>query len=296
LLLENLTKNLPGAPSFERFILLDKNPLGRTTQFRICERPNESMRILHKRLIHYLRSLKIDLPFATGAKPGDSPLKNVMLHRHNRYFYLTDIRNAYLNVNGKRLASILCEVDRRLVGQEEEVFNFLQKYCLSSQGGLIIGAPASPDLFNLYAGNLIDRPLASLSKRYSLTYTRYLDDLTFSSSKVPIGKRKRKAIRTIIETAGFKISHRKSQVLDLKKGTIEINGVGLEWGGRIFLPRDYTRKISGLLHLALRGRNINPNKIHGMMGVFLALTDRRNLNETERKIIKKYQAYRRLIK
>jgi len=113
---------------------------------------------------------------------------------------------------------------------------------------------------------------------------------------MPIGKRKRITIRLIVRTAGFKVSHRKSKVLDLRKGTIEINGVGLEFGGRIFLPRDFTNKISGILHLAIQGESISPNKIHGMMGVFKALTDRRNMNKTERKLMQKYRAYCRLIK
>jgi len=296
LLFDNFVKDLPDVPSFNCFRLKDINPLGLTEKTRFIQAPNESMRILHDRLIKYLRKLKVEFPFATGAGPKDSPVKNVTLHRKNRYFYLTDIENAYSSVNGEKLASILCSLDSRLADQEKEVLNFLQKYCLTPQGGLITGAPASPDLFNIYTGILLDRLLEGLCRTFSLTYTRYLDDLIFSSAKVSIGKRKRRAIRKLIGVSGFKVSHRKSRVYDLKKGPITINGVGLELGGRIFLPRHFLKKIRGLLHRAMAKGDVNPSVINGMMGVFCDLTDKRNLNRTEQQILKQYRAYRAWLK
>lgn len=249
------------------------------------------MSILHKRLIRYLRALKVPLPSATGCRHKDSAVKNVMRHNQNRYFYLLDILNAFPSVNIELLTQILCKIDSRLTSQEKEVLSFLQKYCVSPQGGLVIGAPASPDLFNIYCGILIDPLLEYLCRGYSLTFTRYLDDFTFSSSKVPIGKRKRRAIRKTITAAGFSVNHRKSKVYDLKKGAIKINGVGLEFGGRIFLPRHYLRMIHGLSHRAITGEDIRPNKIHGMMGVFWPTIVDNNLNKTEQVLVAKYRAF-----
>ena len=294
--LENFKDELLTVPGFREFYIKDRNPLGGTVKLRLIKAPNESMRILHGKLKLWLRSLKIQLPFVAGARRGNSPVKNVKRHRYNRFFYLTDLKMAYRHVDGHKLSLILCRLEPKLAGQEKEVFEFLQKYCLSPEGGLIVGAPASPDFFNIYAGILIDGPLAPLCEKSRITFSRYLDDLTFSSQNMPIGKRKRKTIRMIIEAAGFKINHRESRVLDLMKGPVEINGVGLEFGGRIFLPRHFSKKILGMLHSAIQGNDINPEKIHGMMGIFFDLTDRHSLNQTERKIIQNYQAYRRLIK
>jgi RNA-directed DNA polymerase len=296
LIFDNFVETLPGIPSFETFVKLDINPLGGNCKFRTCNKPNEPMSILHQRLTYYLRSLRVPLPFATGFKKGNSAVKNVKIHSNNRYFYITDIQNAFQNVKGERLALILCGLDPALIRQEKEVLAFLEKYCLNPEGGLIVGAPASPDLFNIYTAILLDLPLGYLCRKYGIIYTRYSDDLTFSSSKVRIGKRKRRAIRETIEAAGFMVHHRKSKVLDLKKGPIKINGIGLEYGGRIFLPRKYLRKINGLLERAIRKGDVNPNKIHGMMGVFIDVTGRYNLNKTEQKIVKKYRLLCRLVK
>ena len=162
----------------------------------------------------------------------------------------------------------------------------MKRFCLFlPNGGLIIGAPASPALFNLYAGVLLDEPLGALCAKWGVTYTRYLDDFTFSAPEGnPIGEKKRRAIREVIARAGFEVSHRKSAVYDLRKGAIIINGVGLEHGGRIFCPRHYTEKIKGVMLLRLGRRNVSREVVSGMMGVFHDLTRGRRMNRTEQKL------------
>ena len=181
--------------TFLPFHLKDTNPLSGTEKERTVYAPNAQMKVLHTRIVSYLRWLQHNNPLllqhATGAKPGNSSVKNVLIHRHNRYFYLTDIIDAYRNINCKTLAEILSDLDPQLKDEKEEILDFLKHYCLTSEGGLIVGAPASPDLFNIYAAVLLDQPLDEICQKYNLTYTRYLDDLCFSYLKFRIGKRKR---------------------------------------------------------------------------------------------------------
>ena len=66
------------------------------------------------------------------------------------------------------------------------------------------------------------------------------------------------------------MNHRKSKVRDLKKGPIVITGIGLEFGGRLFVPSHYRRKIKGLLHNAVKG-NIPRPVIDGHMGVLKSI-------------------------
>jgi len=288
LILENFIKDLPDVPSFESFVIRDRNFLSGIDQFRLVRRQNKAMEMIHQRLRNYLRSLKVSLPFSTAFGPGNSARKNLEKHRYNRYFYLIDLKSAFSSVDRNKLTHILCALDQEL--KNEEVITFLEKYCFSPNGSLVTGTSSSPDLFNIYCGELLDKPLGDLCQRYELTYTRYSDDLTFSSSNEPIGYRKRRAIRQIIEAAGFKVNHRKSAVYDLQKGPIVINGIGLELGGRIFLPRHYLRNIKGLLHKAEK-EGLNPAKVHGRMGTFYQVT-LGPFNKTEEKLVKQYCAFR----
>lgn len=292
--LQKCIEGLQETPQFSAFSLRDKNPLGGTEKVRLIRAPNQAMRTVHGRFIKQLRNFHVGLPFATGARPGDSVRRNVLRHSRNRFFYLVDLHSAYRNVNGEKLARILGELSRAFCYPGSEVYDFLQKFCLAPEGGLIVGAPASPDLFNLYAGILIDQPMAELCRKHHLTYTRYLDDLTFSAKR-RIGWRKREMIREIVKQAGFEVSHRKAVVADLRKGPIKINGIRLELGGRIMLPRDYLRKIRGLIHLAMT-KPVDDRVHHqicGMMGVFWSSTRSSSLNGTERKLIRMFRGYQR---
>lgn len=289
-----------GTPRFRWYWLEDHNPLSGNRKRRRIYNPNQPMRELHGQLIRYLRGLHVDRASSTGARPGSSPLRNVLRHKPRwtswfpRFFFLIDISGAYANVDGEKLVKIILDHDQNLAGRELDVRAFLSQYCMSTEeGGLIVGAPASPDLFNLYCEVLIDGEIRSLCRKYGLTYTRYLDDLTFSSSQ-RIGKKKRQALCAVIERAGFKLNQRKARVLDLAKGPVAINGVGITRDGRCFLPRQAVRELRGLLHLALSGRLDRLSTIHGRMGVFKALTNLRFPTKTERRVLDMYRQLKKL--
>jgi len=263
-------------PAFHTAPLRDINPLGGTDKIRLISAPNKDMRLIHQRFVTFLRRLKIDLSSATGCRPGCSPIKNVELHRYNRYIYITDIHAAYPSVDGRKLATALLTVTLsqpweerfRLAENEDQIFEFLKRYCLKEEGGLYMGAPSSPDQFNIYCAVLLDVRLREIAGRFGLTYSRYLDDLIFSSPDEPIGKWKRKEINTAIRDMGFTLSDGKTRIIDLAKRPIVMNGVGLELGGRMFLQQKHQRRIKGLFRHARYIEERYVPLISGTMGVF----------------------------
>ena len=255
----NLPVGTVEGAGFRHFTLKDVNLLGGGTKHRRIAAPNPQMKTVHKGLIAYLRQLPVNLSSATGARKGHSPLTNIIPHRHNRYFLLLDIKSAYETVEDDKLIEVLLANDpsipRDLFGSEE-LEAFLKAHCLNENGGLLTGAPASPDLYNIYVGVLLDGQLRELATKYGLVYTRYLDDLTFSSN-ILIGKRKRKAIHTAIRAAGFIIHEAKTQLLDRRRGPVKITGLILNMDGMIILPRSYLAKIRGFLYLIIKERRVD---------------------------------------
>ena len=286
--LQELVQDLDGEPGFDQVAVRDRNRVVRTDRVRLIQRPNKALMQLQRRLLVELRGLGLDLPYATASMPGSSLKGNVLPHRDDRYFYLLDLEGAYGSVTVERLAKILGFADPRLDGLEGGVRTFLSRYCLSERG-LLMGGPASQDLFNIYAALLIDDPISELVTANGWVYTRYLDDLTISSRE-PITGQDRRNVRSIVTRAGFAVSHHKSRVLDLAKGPIVITGIGLEMGGRIFAPRHYLRHLRGLLNLAQQGR-ISAEVMAAKMGAFWAMTER-PLNETEWRLVRSYWKYR----
>jgi hypothetical protein len=277
------------------------------------------MRRLHRRFQVLL--LKSDavfrLLFNSAAK--DSIYLNARAHSGNRFFYQTDIKNAFGSVSLDRLTEIILSIHR---GWNAGVLHsFLERFFFSPQGGLIIGGPASPLLFNIYAAKVLDEPLEKLWSGPARSvnemmreiwrrrvYTRYCDDLTFSSPD-PIPASLRKKIRQVVKEAGFEVNHRKSTLTDLKKRNVLICGVGLEYrqnkDARIFLPRRYLRRLNGLLYLIVKGKIwVNPQVIDGMWGVIAPCLMKRkenkerqgqDLSRRERELLNLYIRYRQIL-
>lgn len=282
------------APSYERFVERDQNNLSGITKYRVIHKPNASLRLVHERLKEYLSEIAPELPYATGCRPGCSPQENVKRHRYNRYFYITDLHKAYWNVDVERLATMFESFDPELEDEHEKLVEFLTNYCMAGEEGLMTGAPTSPEIFNCYAGVLLDYAIGNYCEYHGMTYSRYLDDLTVSSPDgQPIGRHKRKKIRWMIEAVGFSVSHRKTQVLDLAVAPIRINGIGLEYGGRIFLSRRYLKTTNALIRQALAGEAISRETIAGRMGTFWCATDREaTLTRREKEVVGNYQVYK----
>lgn len=276
-------------PAFRYFPYRDRNPVSGHHKIRWIGAPNRPMRLVHARIIRRIRQLPVDRSVVTGMLPGCSPVNNVLLHRHHQFFYLIDLHSAYRQVDRQRLIELLTGLVPE--NDAEAIGIFLDRFCLDPRGGLVTGAPASPDLFNFYAARLIDERLIELCWQHGITYTRYLDDLTFSSDVV-IGCRIRRQIRDIIVAAGLPIQHRKCQVIDILKRPVIITGVGLDKGGRLFLPRHYLRRIRGLLHVATYRGSVPADIVEGTMGAFKAITHGQHPRHIEMKIRRQYEQYR----
>jgi RNA-directed DNA polymerase len=77
------------------------------------------------------------------------------------------------------------------------------------------GAPTSGAICNWVAHHRIDKRILDLCSRYGMTYTRYADDLAFSSVK-RLGRKETnqfiKAVSKIIKDAGYTINRKKLRV------------------------------------------------------------------------------------
>jgi RNA-directed DNA polymerase len=287
-------------PNYRTFTIKDKNPLAGTTKTRLISAPNLPMLRINRMFYGFIRlRLKrnnIKFPYATAILQGTNPLKNVLRHlrANNRYFYLLDIKDFYLGITGDQIVSCLTDKTFNLdLAPVYELNEFLKKYCLSPSGVLRMGGPASPDLANLVVARLLDEEMAILCKKYNLVYTRYLDDLTFSSKR-RFGKEKRKVIRKTIEKSGFEINHRKTVIADTKKQPVTITGIGIR-NGKIFIKRAFLRRMNGLMHLTNKGQFKDQGKkpinvVRGLMSAFWSTIPYRgrSLNELEKKTIRNY--------
>ena len=134
------------------------------------------------------------------------------------------------------IASICCfemEVDRfdKELGEwKKEIRNVLPQ-----------GAPTSPVLTNVVCSKL-DRRLSGVAKRFGLNYTRYADDITFSSSHNVYQKEGEfvKEINRIIIEQGFSIKESKTR---LQKEGYRQEVTGLLVGEKVNVQKRFVKEI-----------------------------------------------------
>ena len=101
------------------------------------------------------------------------------------------------------------------------------------------GAPTSSFISSMAFLN-IDEKLDLLSKEHNLIYTRYIDDLTFSGEKYPV--RFQAFVNQTIKDGGYKLNHKKSQILYQSNHTQNVTGVALNTG-ESRVTRQYRREL-----------------------------------------------------
>jgi RNA-directed DNA polymerase len=137
--------------------------------------PVKSLKEVQERICNHLQ--KIDLPDCMyGAIAGSNNVFNALQHIENKYFFTVDLKNFFTKINNKQVHSTF--IENGYCWNAARILTKLTTY----NYGLPQGAPTSPVIANL-AFKQTALKLVELIKYYDITFTIFLDDLTFSSKK-----------------------------------------------------------------------------------------------------------------
>jgi hypothetical protein len=106
------------------------------------------------------------------------------------------------------------------------------------------GAPTSPALANLVCFRL-DRRLAGLAAAAGATYTRYVDDLTFSGGRALAADRFAERVAAVVDDEGFRINRAKTRAVGAARRQQVLGAVV---NARPTLPRPERDALRALLH------------------------------------------------
>ena len=98
----------------------------------------------------------------------------------------------------------------RLTGYSPSISRILAQLC-TYKGMLPQGAPSSPKLANLCCYRM-DRRLAAFAGSQGFVYTRYADDMTFSSFSPNRLAKSLPMVARIVESSGFKLNSSKTRL------------------------------------------------------------------------------------
>lgn len=162
------------------------------------------LREVHKsfqRLFEDFVSKKIDYPtiYSHGYIRGKSTFTNAAVHVKKKLILHADIKDFFPTITTARLQNLF-----QTFNIKPNIAETLAKF-LTINGTLALGLPSSPLLANLVCLNL-DKKLADLASAHNSQYTRYADDITFSSdTDLPL----KIEIQSILEEEGFILADEK---------------------------------------------------------------------------------------
>ena len=108
------------------------------------------------------------------------------------------------------------------------------------------GAPTSPMLSNIAMKNFDDN-IGKWCEKRGIVYTRYCDDLTFSSDK-PLYHVFSK-VKAMLEYDGFEINERKTHFI---RSTARQEVTGIVVNEKMSIPREYKRNLRQQVYYAIK--------------------------------------------
>lgn len=197
---------------------------------KICA-PSGDLRILQMKLANalweYQKQLweekRITPNISHGFEKGKSIITNAKIHRNKRFVLNLDLKDFFDSFHFGRVQGYF-EKNRDFLLPHDVSVILAQIVCYN--GCLPQGAPSSPVITNLIC-QILDMRILRMAKKYKLNYTRYADDLTFSTnySKFPDTQESfLQEIHAVITKAGFSINDKKTR-LQFRNSRQEVTGL-----------------------------------------------------------------------
>jgi retron-type reverse transcriptase len=266
--LDDFAPLLGFTPSGLSYVLFKIPESAKYTEFEIPKRsggkrqikaPQPMLGLLQRRLARLLYECLEELTkakpprrsLAHGFEKNRSIITNAALHKCRRYVLNLDLQDFFPSINFGRIRGFFIK-DKHFALQEKVATVIAQIACHDNQ--LPQGSPCSPVISNL-VGHLLDARLARFAKIHKCTYSRYADDITFSTSKKQFppelalpgsaGWELGTALRIKIEHSGFKINDSKTRMQ--LRGSRQVT-TGLMVNENVNIRPEYWRKIRHMSH------------------------------------------------
>lgn len=199
-------------------------------EYRIINSPNKELKNIQKKLAYVLALIYKVKPSAYGFIYKKNIIENAKQHTKRKTILNIDLENFFNQIHFGRIKGMLIKKPYE-IGSEAAIV-IAQISCL--KGRLPQGAPSSPVLTNMICSPL-DTQLTRLAKKYELRYTRYADDITFSTYRNEFPKK--------IVFGELNDLNLGSELLDLlNKNSFKVNDK------KIFLNNNnYRQEVTGLI-------------------------------------------------
>lgn len=205
--------------------------------------PNEPLKTIQKNLASILsddyEEIKLEqkrqLQIAHGFLRQRNILTNADIHRNKRFVLNLDLENFFDSFHFGRVRGYFLK-NRYFLLNEDIATLIAQIACY--EGKLPQGAPSSPIITNLIC-SILDYRIWKIARKYHLDYTRYADDLSFSTNEKRFIEKRTDFLNDIITEIG-----QSGFALNTSKTHFELNSsrqmvTGIIVNDKLSVPREF---------------------------------------------------------
>lgn len=191
-----------------------KTYLDGTIKERVIRPSKKRLKLIQSKIKDRILS-EIELPKNVhGGVKKKNNISNAKPHQGKKYIFTTDLKDFYPSIKSKKIHNTFLDL-----GFNKQFALYITKLT-TWKGELPQGTPTSTHISNIIFLET-DYQLIKICEENGITYTRYIDDLTFSSQKdfqelIPI-------ILKIVQESGLKISRRKTNY----EGNQNVTGIDI---------------------------------------------------------------------
>lgn len=244
----------------------------RTIGYRIIAQPTAQVKAVQRDIIEILKKHAHIHDVATAYIDGKNILDNAKIHQNSAYLLKLDLVNFFNKITPEFFFQAL---DRQHLDISDNNRNLLKQFCFWNRskrknGALIlsVGAPSSPFISNVVM-NSFDEEISYFCKEKKINYSRYADDLTFSTNERDIlGLAHQKVKTTLIHFFGTRLIINNNKIIYSSKAhNRHITGVNLTNNNKLSIGRDRKRYITSLVFKFKEGKlsNVDINHLRGLI-------------------------------
>ena len=219
---------------------------------RVIDAPTTNVKILQRKLNTVLQAVYRTKPSVHGFVAGKSVKTNAQQHTKKRWVFNIDLEDFFHTIHFGRVRGMFMANPYNLPDNVATVLAHLSCF----QGHLPQGAPTSPIISNMICAKMDDQ-LQRLAQSCRSRYSRYADDITFSTTtrrfpedlastnllgQVQAGRH----LKEIIERNGFRINTDKVR---LRAGHHRQEVTGVTVNDKPNVPKRFINQIRAMLYI-----------------------------------------------
>lgn len=212
----------------------------KTSGSRKITAPKKGLKKIQRRIAFALETLFDPSRAVNGFVNSRSIVTNALPHLNKKFVYNLDLKDFFPSIHYGRIKAVL----KLSPINASESMAHLIAHIACFEGVLPQGSPLSPLLTNLVCQSL-DSSLEKMAEDYNCTYSRYADDITFSSNKVIFQNKFINRLHSTIAKQGFSINKRKTRLQNYYQRQ-EVTGIIVN--EKLSINRSDIKKIRAMLY------------------------------------------------